>query len=242
MDPLSAMAASGMRTRIESLDMLANNIANASTSGYKADREFYTLYSSPEAASDGGDAMPLIERPWIDLSQGSLRVTGNSLDLALSGSGFFSVEGPNGPLYTRNGSFRVSADGKLADSENRAVRGSDGGPIAIEANQPIVVSPDGTVRQGGAAVGQISVVSFANTAGVAKQGSSYFRVVDESVSSPAASRAQVEQGKLEDSNTGNAEAAVRLVAVMRHFEMLQKAAGMAGDMSRKAIEEVAKVG
>ena len=221
--------------------MLANNIANASTNGYKADREFYTLYSAPEVAGDT-DAMPLIERPWIDLTQGSLRVTGNSLDVALSGSGFFSVEGPNGPLYTRNGSFRVAADGKLADSEGRPVRGSDGGSIAIGANQPIVISPDGTVRQGGAAVGQISVVGFANTAGLAKQGSSYFRVVDESVSTPAASQAQVEQGKLEDSNTGNAEGAVRLVAVMRHFEMLQKAAGIAGDLSRKAILEVAKVG
>jgi flagellar basal body rod protein FlgG len=227
---------------MESLDMLANNIANASTSGYKADREFYTLYSAPEAASYSGDTMPLIERPWIDLSQGSLRVTGNSLDLAISGSGFFSVQGSNGPLYTRNGSFRVSAEGKLADSEGHAVLASDGSSIAIEANQPIVISPDGTVRQGGAAVGQISVVSFANTAGLAKQGSSYFRVVDKSVSAASASQARVEQGKLEDSNTGNAEAAVRLVAVMRHFEMLQKAAGMAGDLSRKAIEEVAKVG
>ena len=94
MDPLTAIAASGLRARMESLDMLANNIANASTGGYKADREFYNLYTSPEAAGDDSlSTMPLIERPWVDHSQGILHTTGNALDVAISGKGFFAVDG-----------------------------------------------------------------------------------------------------------------------------------------------------
>ena len=100
MDPLTAIAASGLRARMESLELLANNVANASTDGYKADREFYSLLYGAEAQdSDPLSTMPVIERPWTDLSQGPLQVTGNSLDLALSGSGFFTVQGPQGPLY-----------------------------------------------------------------------------------------------------------------------------------------------
>src|ERR1700758_5179085 len=106
MDSLTAIAASGLRARMESLDLLANNVANASTGGYKADREFYSLYVAPEAqGSDAASTMPVIERPWTDLSQGLLQPTGNPLDLALSGNGFFTVQGPGGPLYTRNGGF-----------------------------------------------------------------------------------------------------------------------------------------
>src|SRR5437588_4595236 len=93
MDPMTAIAASGLRARMESLDLLANNIANASTGGYKADREFYSLYAAPEALdADSVSTMPVIERPWIDLSQGVIHSTGNSLDVALSGKGFLSVQ------------------------------------------------------------------------------------------------------------------------------------------------------
>src|SRR5689334_21559633 len=114
MDSLTAIAASGLRSRMESLEMLANNVANASSGGYKSDREFYSLYVAPEAAvAEPQATMPVIERPWTDFSQGLLSSTGNPLDLALTGKGFFSVDGPSGPLYTRNGSFRLAADGKL---------------------------------------------------------------------------------------------------------------------------------
>src|SRR5947208_8328714 len=101
MDALTGAAASGLRARMESLDMLANNLANAETGGYKTDREFYNLYVAPEAAAgESPTTMPLVERPWTDFSQGTIRQTGNSLDFALSGKGFFAVDGPTGPLYT----------------------------------------------------------------------------------------------------------------------------------------------
>src|ERR1035437_6894553 len=109
MDSLSISAASGMRSRMESLDMLANNLANATTVGFKSDREFYSLYTSSEADVDGlqiaggADTEPVIESHWTDMTQGVLRTTDNSLDLAIDGQGFFTVKGPNGKLYTRNG-------------------------------------------------------------------------------------------------------------------------------------------
>src|ERR1039458_3221867 len=132
MDPLTAIAASGLRARMESLDLLANNSANSSTSGYKADREFYSLYVAPEAQDAGSSTtMRVVESPWIDLAQGTLRPTGNSLDLALSGKGFFSVDGPNGTLYTRNGNFRLNTTGKLVTA--------DGSPVVFRRKFPLRV-------------------------------------------------------------------------------------------------------
>jgi flagellar basal-body rod protein FlgF len=243
MDPLTASAASGLRARMESLDLLANNVANASTGGYKADREFYSLYVAPEAQdSDSPSTMPLIEKPWVDLSQGLLTNTGNSLDVALNGKGFFSVTGPNGPLYTRNGGFHLAANGALVTAEGYAVRSTTGGALTAQSSLPVDILSDGTLQQNGQAIGQLDIGDFPNTAGLAKQGSSYFRVVDPSVKPGAPSATSVEQGKLESSNTGTAESAVRLVNIMRQFEMLQKAVMIGNDMSKQAIEQVAKVG
>jgi flagellar basal-body rod protein FlgF len=243
MDPMTATAASGLRARMESLELLANNTANSSTEGYKADREFYTLYIAPEAAEvDGSATMPLIERPWIDLSQGNLHVTGNPLDLALSGKGFFGVNGPTGALYTRNGSFQVSAAGTLVTTDGYPVRSTGGQPIPVNASIPIEVAADGTVRQGGNPVGQIEIMDFATSAGLAKQGNNYLRATDPSNGPVAARAATVGQGRLEASNAVAGESAVRLVSVMRQFEMLQKAVSLGAEMNRRAVEEVAKVG
>ncbi len=242
MDPLTAIAASGLRARMESLDLLANNVANASTSGYKADREFYSLYFAPEAAdSDDARAMPLIERPWTDLAQGPIHSTGNPFDLALSGKGFFVVDGPSGPLYTRNGAFQLSAAGQLVTSDGYPVRKAGGGALKLEASLPFEISRNGSVVQSGNTIGQIDVADFTSTGGLFKQGASYFRSTD-SVKPAAASRASIEQGKLEGSNTGSAESAVRLVSVLRQFEMLQRAVTLGAEMNRRAVEEVAKVG
>src|SRR5579863_5676685 len=99
MDPLLISAASGMKARMESLDMLANNIANSGTTGFKTDREFYGLYQ---------EQLPVIEKQWTDFTQGSLLPTGNALNLGLSGNGFFALNSPAGTVYTRNGAFQIS--------------------------------------------------------------------------------------------------------------------------------------
>jgi flagellar basal-body rod protein FlgF len=240
MDPLTISAASGLRSRMESLDMLANNLANTDTTGYKTDREFYNLYVSPEAADAGGSpaTLPVIQRPWTDFSQGTLRPTGNSLDLALAGNGFFAVNGPAGSLFTRNGNFRVSPAGLVTSAEGYPVRAVGGGQLQVDAAQAIQVAPDGSLVQNGQAVGQIQVADFDDASALVKQGSSYFR---SNAAPKAGSGATIEQGKLETSNVTPAESAVRLVSVMRQFEMLQKAVSLGSQMNREAVEEVAKV-
>ena len=211
MDSMTAIAASGLRARMESLDLLANNLANTSTGGYKADREFYTLYIAPEAADNAPAAtMPLIERQWIDLSQGSVHPTGNPLDLALSGTGFFTVRGPGGPLYTRNGSFRLAPDGKLITPDGYPVLDSTGQALTLNSAGPVEISKDGAVQQNGNTLGRIALADFADPAGLAKQGGNYF-VAGPAVKPAAAAKTSVEQGKLEDSNAGAADGAVRLM-------------------------------
>jgi flagellar basal body rod protein FlgG len=221
--------------------MLANNISNASTAGYKADREFYSLYMSAEAAhGDGGlpATLPVVERPWTDYSAGNLRVTDNPLDLALEGRGFFTVDGPSGPLYTRNGSFHVAPDGSLVAAEGYPVRAAGGKTVQLDPALPVTVNADGTLLQQGQPKGKIALADFTDGAALAKQGHTYFR--SDPAVQPLPAKAAVHQGKLEQSNAGGAESAVRLVSLLRQFEMLQKAVALGGEMNRRAVEEVAR--
>ena len=243
MDALTSAAASGLRARMESLDMLANNLANTETGGYKNDREFYSLYLAPEAANaDVAMTMPVIERQWTDFAQGVVRPTGNQFDFALSGKGFFSVDGPSGPLYTRQGAFRLSPAGTLVTTEGYPVRLAGGNPLQAQSTLPLDVAADGTVSQQGQALGKLDLVDFRDPAMLAKRGNSYFRATDPATAPVAAADLTVQQGKLESSNVGTAESAVRLVSVMRQFEMLHKAVSIGADMNKKGVEEVARVG
>jgi flagellar basal-body rod protein FlgF len=246
MDPLTAAAAAGLQSRMDSLDLLANNLANTSTSGYKADREFYSTYLSADALNAPDPAVgdsPVVERQWTDFAQGSLTGTANQTDLALSGRGFFAVNGPNGTLYTRNGGFQISPQGTLVTGEGYAVRLSDGQALTLDPNTPLVVGADGSVSQNGAALGQLQLVDFAEPRLLEKAAGTNFQSPDpQKVAPQAATNVQVAQGKLESSNTSAAESAVRMVVLLRHFEMLQRAVKIGGDMNRQAIEEVAKVG
>jgi flagellar basal body rod protein FlgG len=212
---------------MESLDMLANNLANTETGGYKNDREFYSLYLAPEAAgADTPMTMPVVERQWTDFAQGVVRPTGNELDFALSGKGFFSVDGPSGPLYTRQGAFRLAG----------------GKPVQAQSTLPLDVAPDGTLLQQGQPLGKLELVDFRDPAMLAKRGNNYYRTTDPAAVPVAAADLTVQQGKLESSNVGTAESAVRLVSVMRQFEMLHKAVSIGADMNKKGMEEVARVG
>jgi flagellar basal-body rod protein FlgF len=243
MDQSAVMAAGGLRARMEALDMLSNNLANANTSGFKLDREFYSLYSGDGAGVDGQQAaqIPNVKSHWTDFSQGNLSATKNPLDLALTGSGFFVVNGPSGPLYTRNGSFQLSNSGALITSDGYPVAGAGGAPIQPLSNGAIEVQPDGTVQQNGTTIGQLQIVNFANLRVLTKMGNSFF-VNSDPKAQPIASDATVSQGQLEGSNVGTSELAVGLVGVMRQTEMLQKAILTTADMSKQALQEVARVG
>ena len=242
MDQLTISAASGLRSRMESLELLANNVSNVNTPGYKADREFYSLYASAEAQAEGDPTtLPVVERNWTDFAQGVLTTTGNPLDLALSGKGFFMADSPSGPLYTRAGSFRLSATGILETQDGYPLRSVGGKPIQAQTGISVGVQPNGDVVQGGQVLGRLNVVDFPQPDALSKQGGNYFRLVKSDIVPVAATRAEVHQGQLENSNSNPAESAVRLVNVLRQFETLQKAMGIGNEMNRRAVEEVARV-
>jgi flagellar basal body rod protein FlgG len=231
---------------MDSLELLANNLANSGTSGYKGDREFYGLYVSPDASGSGQDGslatMPRVEGQWTDFSQGPLQPTGSEFDVALSGRGFLTADGPGGVMYTRNGALHVSNTGQLVTGEGFPIRSTAGGPLTVTSGKAVEISRDGTVRQDGRTLGQLELVDFKSTDSLKKLTGACFQNVDPKNLPVAAENVQVEQGKTEGSNVAVPEAAMRLVGVMRQFEMLQKAVLMGVDMNRKAIEEVAKVG
>jgi flagellar basal-body rod protein FlgF len=234
MDPLLISAASGMKARMESLDMLANNLANAGTSGFKADREFYGIYK---------DALPLIEQPWTDFSQGVLTPTGNPLNLALSGKGFFALNSPAGVVYTRTGEFQISRTNQLQTAEGFTLRNTrdNGRSIVVDPNLAIDIDKDGVVRQGGQEVGQIELAGIDDAAtALRKLGNSYFSFADPTKKASAAPPTEIRQGALEQSNVPAADSAVRLVSVMRQFEMLQRALMLGAEMNRSAVDQVSK--
>ncbi len=229
---------------MDSLDMLANNLSNTSTSGFKADREFYSTYLAPEIAGQPATvgAAPVIQKPWTDFAQGTLVNTGNATDVGLSGGGFLSVNGPSGPLYTRNGNFHFSAQGTLVSAEGYAVRLSDGNTLQSNSPSPIEVGGDGQVSQSGSVIGQLELTEFKDPNQLNKSAASYFSNPGAQTGAAPAGNTQVHQGQIESSNAQPAEAAARMVSLLRNFEMLQKAVKIGNDMNTQAIEQVAKVG
>ena len=237
MDPLLIRAASGMKARMESLDMLANNISNSGSPGFKADRELFTL-----AHSD----LPLIEKQWTDFSQGTIQPTGNPGDLSLDGKGFIALNSPNSPgiVYARSLSFEVNGQNKLAASGGgytlRNARDPAKRPLVVDPLRPVDIDRTGVVRQNGQELGQLEIVGFADPAALSKLGGSYFAQLDPR-GAATASAAVVRQGALEQSNVSPADQSIRLVSVMRQFEMLQRAMTLGAEMNRRAVEEVARV-
>jgi flagellar basal-body rod protein FlgF len=228
---------------MQELDMLANNLANSGTGGFKLDREFYSLFSAADNDVEGEPSqttLPMIRKQWTDFSQGTLQPTGNPLDLSLEGQGFFTLKGPSGPLYTRNGSFKLATDGTLTTLDGKVVTGADGQPIQIAADQgPVTVGSDGSLTQNGQSIGQLGIVDFKDRTALGKLGTSNFVTSKENPPIPATD-VTVAQGSVEGSNVSPAESAVRLVGVMRQFEMLQKAISLTTDMDKKSLDDVAR--
>ena len=246
MDPLILTAASGMRSRMQTLDLLANNIANTSTSWYKADQESYNLYFGDDAWDAFHEGrpptgeMPVVQQNWTDLSQGTLVETANPYDVALASSGFFVVTTPSGQLFTRNGHFRVSKNGRFETQDGFAVQSKEGSEIVIDPAVPFKISKKGEIQQGGNTVAQFKVVSTSQSDDLTKQSGAYFQLTASSKATEM-SEPEIQQGRLESSNVPPAQAAVKLVSVMRQFEMLQKAVLLASQMNERTFSEVAKV-
>jgi len=233
MDSLLISAAGGMKTGMESLDILANNIANTGTVGFKADGEFHGLYQQQ---------LPAIEKTWTDFSQGVLTTTGNQLDLGLAGKGFFALNSPTGIVYSRNGQFQISKTNQLQTAEGYTLRNTQdqGNPITVDPTQAINIDKTGAVWQGGQEIAQIEIDSIPTSPQtLRKLGNSYFALTAPQI--PAIDpNTEVLQGALEQSNVPASDSAVRLVSVMRQFDMLQRAVSVDTEMNKEAIEQVAK--
>ena len=248
MEPFTLLVASGLRTRLDSLEMLANNLANLSTPGFKLDREFYSVFITqtalanvtPDPTSWPG-LMPVLQRQYTDFRQGELQQTGSPLDLALAGPGFFTVQGPQQQLYTRNGHFSLSPNGTLVTAEGYPVLLEDGSPVTIPPGAEIKIAQDGTVTAGGLHVGRLLLVDFPDKSVLVKVGYSYFRNLNPTVEPQPANQVRVHQGMLEASNVNPAVGMVRLIEVMRQFEMLQRALLAHKDVNRRALQELSRI-
>ena len=166
------------------LDVVANNIANMDTTGYKADGSLFEEYlnSAARAGGTGARVSFVVDRGiWHDMGQGPVAKTGNPLDLAIDGNAFLVVQTPRGERYTRNGALQINAAGQLVTGEGDPVIG-DSGPITFQPNdRQVSISRDGTisVREGTSNVdsqrGKLRLVTFANLQLLQKDGGSTFK-------------------------------------------------------------------
>jgi len=237
-------AFTGLAARMQSLDLLANNLANVNTAGYKAQKEFYRAFTaslSNRALSPVNMAINdygLMGGARVDFSAGALQTTGNDTDVALDGSGFFVLKTQAGIRYTRNGNFSLNSTRQLVDPQGNLVQGQDG-PIQLPSGK-ITISTDGAVSVDGALVAQLKVVDFAPGTQLQPEGNTDF--VAPAEAQPIASTAQVRQSMLEASNSDAVSSAVSLISLQRNAEMMQKALTIFNtDFNQTAVQELPHV-
>jgi len=218
-------AFSGLAAKTQELDLLASNLANVSTTGYKGQLPFYQeLEASPHAARLGPlnraiNDFGILGGAAIDLSNGSVENTGNDLDVALEGSGFLTAQTQAGVRYTRNGSMKIGVNGDLETQSGDPVLGQQG-PIQIPSGK-ISISADGTISQNGAVVDKLRIADFPPGTQLAAEGNSYYSAPDGS-EQPAADP-RVRQGAIEASNLNAVEGTVSLIELQRQMELMQNA-------------------
>ena len=230
-------ALSGMRTRLDALDRLAADIANASTAGYKTERAGTVQADRPSFGTALQSAVDVANgETRLDFRPGALVSTGRSLDVAVQGTGFFVVKTAQGERYTRNGHLGRSADGTLSTDEGDTVLGA-AGPIKIDAGT-VEVDADGTVRSGGSIAGKLKVVEFVGNAKLLRDGGSRFRTDAE----PAEiEKPEVVSGSLEQSNVSMADRMAELTNTARNFETLLRAVSvLMNDVDRGAIDQLGR--
>jgi flagellar basal-body rod protein FlgF len=238
-------AFTGLAARMQSLDLLANNLANVNTTGYKTQNEFFQAFSAsygPHSGSPLSQAINdfgIVGGARLDMSSGQLQTTGNDTDLAIDGQGFFAVTTPEGPRYTRNGSFALNSTRQLVDSEGRTVQDTEGMPIQLPSGT-VTIGTDGTISVDGAVATQLKVVSFPDGTQLQPDGNSDFEA-PAGVQTTAAT-GQVRQGMVEASNADAVSSAVALIDLQRNAEMMQKALTIFNnDFNQTAATELPKI-
>jgi flagellar basal-body rod protein FlgF len=232
-------ALSGLRTRIEQLDRLASDIANVGTAGYKAERLTTVSAERPDFGRALQTAIDVAPGPGrFDFRAGTIVSTGRDLDFALDGRGFFVIDTPGGPRYTRNGQFDRRADGLLTTSDGLEVQG-EGGPIRLGAG-PLQIDSDGTVRAGGTVAGRVRIVDFEDYTGFTREEGGRFRALPGRT--PGARQdTMVRGGSLEQSNVSMVERMAQLTEIGRGFEALQRGISvLMNDVDGRAINELGR--
>ena len=243
------VAASGALLQQMRLDLLTNNLANANSPGYKADTPIFRIpQETSEMAGQTAQnpdlrqslspyAPPFDSR--IDFSAGGLKQTGNALDVAIVGPGFFAVETPDGEQYTRKGSFVVDADGTLTTPDGYPVIGQ-GGPITIDGSQ-VQIDDAGNISADGEETGQLKVVTFERPQLLEKRGDALFAANDPTNPPQELEAVSLSQGYLELSNVNAVRTMTQLIETTRIFETYQKVITAMDQADAKAVNDVGKV-
>jgi flagellar basal-body rod protein FlgF len=229
------------------MDVIANNLANVSTPGFKREAakfEEYITRMRPAEGQTGPQSVSFVKDAGVmrDASQGNVEQTGAPYDVAIAGSGFFAVQTPAGMRYTRDGHFSLDGSGNLVTSQGYQVQG-DGGAITITPNDgDINIAPDGTissvVRGVGNQLAKLKVVDFADPSAMVKQGSNLYST-GQTATTPA--NINLRQGALEASNVQPVIEISHMIEVMRAYEATSSLSKSQEDMLRQAIDKLGQM-
>ena len=226
------------------LDVVANNLANVNTTGFKAESILFERTTMKHAAHDNferSDRRIAFVQDWgsvRDLEQGALKRTGGDLDVAISGEGYLVVETTQGERYTRNGGLARNNAGEIVDAQGYRVLG-EGGPIQLEdGDAEIAIAGDGTISAAGGQRGKLRLVTFENPQTLAQQGNGLYASPDPAL--PAGERARIVHGALEGSNVASVGEMTRMIEVTRAYQSLASLMQNADELRRKAVDELAR--
>jgi flagellar basal-body rod protein FlgF len=244
LDNIAYIGLSRQMTLRRALDITANNIANADTTGFKVEQLMVATKAGPpakDAELRASAKFVLDNGVGRDFSQGEMKKTGASLDVALEGSGFFSVQTPQGVRYTRDGHFSANSQGQLVNSQGDPVLDDSGGTIQFDPLQPAPsISVDGVVTQGSLRIGRIGVVDFPSASVLSKQGDNLYSNTSNAQPAPAAN-ARMQQGFLEGSNVKPVLEITNLIQIQRAYEQVAQLISTTNDLSQQAIDRLAKI-
>jgi flagellar basal-body rod protein FlgF len=230
------------------MDIIANNMANMTTTAFKGEKPLFQEYlmgtgESPAIDPTSNGQIAFVEDYGVlrNTAPGTMEQTGNPTDLALQGDGFLVIQTPDGERYTRNGHFTVDPNGRLVTREGLQVLGQTGQGITLPRDAgPPVIAPDGTISAGGQVIGQLRIVEFANLQDLRKEGDSLFSSLPGNDPTPAA-KTTVEQGMMEGSNVQPVIEMTRMIEVSRSYQQIQALLSAQQDLQTSAIEKLAKV-
>ncbi len=243
MDNAMYVALSRQMTLRRELDVVANNMANVDTAGFKVESLMVRTETENKAGTlDGPKGVKFVLDDGVarDFGQGKLSETGGAFDLAIEGQGFFRVQTPDGERYSRDGRFAMSAEGALTTQDGHPVLG-EGGEIVIDPQKgPVTIARDGTVSQGAERIGKVDVVRFDDLGGLSKGGDNLYSNTSNLQPQPAPG-AVVHQGMLESANVNPILEVTRLIEVSRAYASLAKIMEQQTELSRRSIERMGRV-